>query len=208
MKYRKITAAVAAATTMGLLAPAAPASAAPGETSLAEVLDADGNKFDKNWDDFDIVHRAVTTVLGEKPDSDVALLADGSVTLTAFIPTDRAFRSLVTKVAGSKPKTEKATFNAIASTFDVDTIEAVLLYHVVPGAKINYKTALGADGASLDTAAGAPIKVKVKGKTVRLVDADTDSLNPKVIRKAANINKGNKQIAHGISRVLRPLDLP
>ena len=40
---------------------------------------------------------------------------------------------------------------------------------------------------------------------VRLVDADPDDRNPLVVQP--NINKGNKQIAHGINRVLRPLDL-
>ena len=42
-----------------------------GETSLVEVLDADGNTFDTNWNDFDIVHRAATTVLAAKPTSAV-----------------------------------------------------------------------------------------------------------------------------------------
>ena len=35
-----------------------------GTTSLAEVLAADGTKFDKNWKDFDILEAAVVAVLG------------------------------------------------------------------------------------------------------------------------------------------------
>ena len=38
-----------------------------------------------------------------------------------------------------------------------------------------------------------------------LVDQDPNSKDPKVI--VLDINKGNRQIAHGINRVLRPLDL-
>ena len=40
---------------------------------------------------------------------------------------------------------------------------------------------------------------------VQLVDADPDDANPYVVR--ADLNKGNRQIAHGIDRVLRPVDL-
>ena len=48
--------------------------------------------------------------------------------------------------------------------------------------------------------------VKVRSRVfVKLVDADTDDADPYVIK--ANINKGNKQIAHGIDRVLRPINL-
>ena len=90
------------------------------------------------------------------------MLADGSTALTAFLPTDRAFRKLVHAVSGNRPRTEGATFRAVAGAFDVDTIETVLLYHVVPGATITYRQARQADGAALDTAAGAPLTVKVR----------------------------------------------
>lgn len=193
--------------TAAIGAAAGPASAADtlGEQSLAEVLNADGNKFDKNWNDFDIVHKAVTTVLGAKPESPVTVLADGTTPLTAFIPDDRAFRRLVFQLTDDRPHTERDAFDAVAG-LGVDTIEAVLLYHVAPGATITSAQALQSDGASLDTAADAPIEVIVRGETVWLKDADTDDRNAKVV--VPDINEGNKQIAHGISRVLRPSDLP
>ena len=72
------------------------------------------------------------TVLDAKPASPVAVLADGSTRLTAFLPTDRAFRRLVRDLTGTAPDTERAVFTA-AATLGVDTIEQVLLYHVVPG---------------------------------------------------------------------------
>ncbi len=191
-------------------APGAAARDGLGNRSLATVLAADGNRFDRNWDDFDIVDRAVRTVLGAKPDSPVKVLAKGGTTLTAFVPTDRAFRLLVNDLAGRTDRTEKQVFDAVAG-LGVDTVENVLLYHVVPGARVPYRTALKSDGAELTTAlSGAgPVKVDVRRflfwKYVSLVDADPNDQNPAVNVK--NINKGNKQIAHGINRVLRPADL-
>ncbi|MGJ0223798.1 hypothetical protein ACQUZK_10385, partial [Streptococcus pyogenes] len=68
-------------------APAASAADAPaGTTSLASVLLADGNRFDRSWYDFDIVTEAVLLVLQNKPASPVGLLTDGTVPLTAFLP--------------------------------------------------------------------------------------------------------------------------
>ena len=104
------------------------------------MLAADGNKFDKNHGDFDVVDRAVRTVLGAKPDSPVGVLADGDTRVTAFIPTDRAFIRLVKDLTGTAPETEKAAFEAVAG-FGVDTVETVLLYHVVSGVTINSKEA-------------------------------------------------------------------
>ncbi|MET0999326.1 MAG: fasciclin domain-containing protein, partial [Marmoricola sp.] len=143
-----------------------------------------------------------------KPDSAVGVLADGSVRLTAFLPTDRAFRRLVADLTGKRPATEAGAFNRLVKAAGVDTIEQVLLYHVVPGARITYAQARKADGLSLMTAQGASIKVNVrKNGRVALRDRDGDAANPLVIRSAKNINRGNRQIAHGVDRVLRPINL-
>ena len=40
---------------------------------------------------------------------------------------------------------------------------------------------------------------------VFLVDKDRDAANPYVV--VLDVNRGNKQVAHGINQVLRPLDL-
>ena len=125
--------------------------------------------------------------------------------LTAFAPTDRAFRRLVTDVTGDRKATERGVLRAV-KTYGVDTIEAVLLYHVVPGATITYAQAKKADDAKLTTALGADIRVNVHG-VVLLRDLDYDDKNPRVLRRLSDINAGNLQIAHGIGRVLRPVDL-
>jgi uncharacterized surface protein with fasciclin (FAS1) repeats len=203
------TAVVLAATATVAAAPGA--QAAPGSndragrTSLAAVLAADGHHFDKKWGDFDILDAAIMAVLKEKPKSPVAVLAKGKVRLTAFLPTDRAFRQLAKTLTGKAPKTEKATFKTLAKAAGVDVIETVLLYHVVPGKTLGAAKVLKADGKKLTTAQGGTVTVKVKGKKVTLVDADPDLRNPRVV--ATNINKGNRQIGHAIDRVLLPLDL-
>jgi uncharacterized surface protein with fasciclin (FAS1) repeats len=185
---------------------ATPAHAALGERSLVTVLAADGQKFDHNWNDFDIVEKAALTVLEAKPTSAVGVLADGSQPLTAFVPTDRAFRRLVFDLTGKRPRTEAKTFEAVAG-LGVDTVETVLLYHVVLDARIRYRAALQADGAELTTAQGGTITVQVRGHRVWLKDADPDDRNPRVKMRLRDLNQGNQQLAHGINRVLRPVNL-
>jgi uncharacterized surface protein with fasciclin (FAS1) repeats len=209
MALRRIAKMGAALLVAGALAigaaPPASAHSSSGNRSLAAVLAKDGSRFDRNWNDFDIVDNAVRAVLTAKPNSPVKVLADGKTRVTAFLPTDRAFRLLVKDITGTWVGSEKQVFTTVAS-LGIDTVEAVLLYHVVPGSTITYKQALRANGAALTMASGGTVTVKVRSRVfVKLVDADTDDADPYVIK--ANINKGNKQIAHGIDRVLRPINL-
>jgi Fasciclin domain len=210
MNRRRSFAAVAAFAAFAAGAPMTPAVADdPGTNSLASVLDADGNEFDGYWRDFDIVQRAALAVLEANPDSPVAVVADGTVALTAFLPTDRAFRRLVYSLTGERPDTEAETFAQIAELVDVELLETVLLYHVVPGATLTFADAQAADGAVLDTAVpDLTITVNAMNDRVRLRDLDFDNVNPFVQAALSNINEGNLQIAHGIDRVLRPIDLP
>ena len=210
---RRVSAALAASalalTAVPAMAPAANAKAI-GEDSLAGLLTSDGNTFDKNKNDFDIVTEAALAIVGAKPDSPVALLADGTQRLTVFAPTDQAFRLLVKDLTGQTIKSEKKIFNALVELAGVDTIETVLLYHVVPGKTLTSPKVLKADGARLTTAQGGKVKVKVKMKprlSITLKDRDRNDRDPKVVLKALDLNKGNKQVAHGIDRVLRPIDL-
>lgn len=211
---RLATAAVAATLGAGLAAaPLASAQAhddtarKAGTKSLASVLAADGTKFDKNARDFDILEAAVNAVLDAKPDSPVGLVADGKTRLTLFAPTDLAFERLVKDLTGKAPKSEAATVKAITSTFDVDTIESVLLYHVVAGKTLTSGKVLAAakDRATLTTASGVKLRVLPNPKPASLQDRDKDAKNARVVK--VDINKGNRQVAHAIDRVLRPVDL-
>lgn len=213
MTFRRLvkTGAVLALATAATLATATPADAhgrrpAPGTRSLATVLAADGSGFDRKPFDYDVLDNAVTAVLAAKPTSPVAVLADGDTALTAFLPTDQAFRQLAADLTGHHYRSESKVFTVLATELGVDTIESVLLYHVVPGATISYRQALRSDGADLTTALpGATVEVDVRRPFVKLVDADRDARNPLVV--APDLNARNVQIGHGIDRVLRPVDL-
>lgn len=212
---RLATLATGALLTGSLGLAAAPAQAAPaaphktGTTSLAEVLAADGAKFDRNWKDFDILDAAVTAVLKDDPKSPVAVLADGKTRLTAFLPTDGAFRTLVKDLTGSKPTTEKATVKALLSVADLDTIETVLLYHVVPGKTLASPKVLAAAKADTDvkTAQGGSVELTLQKGKIAVEDADPDIKDARVVPSGVDINKGNRQIGHAVNRVLLPIDL-
>ena len=190
----------------------APAQAAPasGEQSLAAVLTADGNgTFDNNWYDYDIVTQAVLGVLAAKPDSNVKLLTDGSVALTAFIPNDRAFRLLAHDIGHKWYRTEKGVFDKLVK-------------------KLGIRCDRG--GPALPRGARRPHhgqgrpqgRRRQAGHRCRCFDRrrqgqerpgdhpdrrDRNDYHPRVNPWQTDINEGNKKIAHGITRVLRPINL-
>jgi uncharacterized surface protein with fasciclin (FAS1) repeats len=100
--------------------------------------------------------------------------------------------------------TEQKVFVALATALGIDTIEKVLLYHVVVGDPIDSAAALAANGAALTTAEGSTVKVRVSGTTIRLGDKTKKRADPMVLVKWVDLNKGANQIAHGISEVLLP----
>lgn len=213
MKIRTLVATLASAAVVsaGMLAPATATAAEPtGTRSLAAVLTADGNQFDRNATDYDILTEAVLAVLEAKPDSPVKVLTDGDVALTAFLPNDFSFKLLAKDLTGKYRWSERGTFAALVEAVGVDTIEQVLLYHVVPGATIDSRTALASDGAALTTAQGGAVTVDVLSKRfglVRLRDLDRTDADPFLVPGRLDINQGNKQIAHGVFLVLRPIDV-
>ena len=70
------------------------------------------------------------------------------------------------------------------------------------------KDAAAKKGANLKTALGLTIHVAVyPGPEISLWDKDPYLRNPRVVLSQVNINIGNRQIAHGINRVLLPLPI-
>ena len=218
MRLRTRLTALVAATglTAGLAIAGSPAAGAQetGSTPLASVLLADGDDFDNNPYDFDIVTQAVLAVFDEKPGSPVSALTDGDVALTAFIPNDRAFQVLVGDLTGEWYGffnfDEAAVFDAVAS-LGIDTVETVLLYHVVVGDPISSDVAANVPRFTpLTTAQGGEIRVFPIipfFKWVVLIDNDPDDFDPFLVPSKLDINAGNNQVAHGIGFVLRPLDV-
>ena len=88
------------------------AQAAQGNKSLVKVLTSDKNKWDKNGKDYDVVTEAAIAVLSAKPNSPVKVLTQGKTRVTAFIPTDRAFKKLASALTGKTVKTELRAFEA------------------------------------------------------------------------------------------------
>ncbi|MGA0914541.1 MAG: hypothetical protein ACO3RC_05150 [Candidatus Nanopelagicaceae bacterium] len=71
-----------------------------GIESITKKIDILDFKFDSDLSDYDIFKNLLLDVLASKPKSAAWALADGNVALTAFIPTDRAFRKLVKSLTG------------------------------------------------------------------------------------------------------------
>ena len=70
--------------------------------------------------------------------------------------------------------------------------------------------AVKANGANLTTALGSTVGVRVYNRAVPVIelrDKDMNAANAFVNPFATDLNKGNRQIAHGITAVLRPVDL-
>lgn len=196
----------------GLAATVAVAAAAPATASaddqptLADILLSDSAEdgpdgFDNRPRDFDIVTEAIKLF----PDL-VAAASDPSAELTVFLPTDTAFRRLVQDLTGAHWEAEADVFAAVAG-LGTDTVRAVLDYHIAPGS-LPVKAVLASDGAAVTTLLpDATFTVDVRGAVVELVDLDPDNRDPKVVR--VNIGgAASNGYAHGIDRVLRPIDLP
>ncbi len=224
MHLKKAIAAVAAsaAVAAGALVTAPAAQAAPD--SLAGVLGVgnDSLGYDGDRYDFDILREAAEAVLAAKPDSAVGVLAQGGTPVTAFIPNDRAFQLLEWSLTGSWERSEQAVFDGIVAAAGtlgnpIDVVEEILLYHVLPDGAVQSSTVLGLKGAAkadrtFTMANGGDIRLNVYSSSPRfpfvtITDQDPDAFNATLVRSKLDIRAG-EQIAHGISAVLRPLDLP
>ena len=214
MRIRR-TASLALAAAVLAVSVAAPASAATPidgpAGSVLDLLEADGTAFDGNWYDFDIVEAAARAVVDAKPGSAVAALADPNAALTVFAPNDRAFQVLVASLTGKWYGTEAGVVNGLVGALGssaIDTIEAVLLYHVL-GGKVTFSDAKAASGASVPTVLGPTIGIRYYPwiNTLVLVDKDPDAFNPWVVNSKRDIMVGNS-VVHGIALVLRPVNLP
>ncbi len=188
------------------ISPISPAQAAEAElktSPLTEVLNLPRASFDSNLGDFDVFTSVFMDVWGALPETKVSAISKGDTALTAFVPTDRAFRKLVRHLTGKAPTSEEAIAAAVA-TLGAETLEKVLLYHVVVGDPILSPAALQANGATLNSAGGQSFRVKVDGTKITLIDKTTKHTNAVVLLSKVDINKGNKQVAHGINQVMLP----
>ena len=217
---RTFTALLGGALLAGALAvPAAAAepfgngAAAPG--SVYAILAADDG-FDANGRDYDILEAAAEAVVNAKPGTTVAALNNPDAALTVFAPNDNAFRWLVFSLTGRWYWSEATVLDKLVGAVSglvgpaatIDTIEAVLLYHVV-GGKVLSSAVPGLNGADVATVGGGTFRINVGRWFVSLVDKDPDALNPTLVKGGLDIETSNgKSVVHTISLVLRPIDLP
>lgn len=214
MRFRKLIATVVAGAALASAAAVTSGptvSASTSQPTLAQILAAQGPIGDRNWYDFDILNGVVGTILAANPSSPLALAADpNSPKLTVFLPNDRAFQALAADLYGFKYwfANEKTIANLLLSKLDVPTLELVVSYHVHVGF-IDSKTALSVPrGTAIPMLAGGSIRVnpvRLLGTAI-LVDNDPNDVNPTLVRSKLDI-KASNGIAHGISFVLRPVDL-
>ena len=173
------------------------------DVSLADVLGADtsGPEAPKRADgaDFDLLSVAVGRVLAERPDSPVAVLADPTQALTAFLPDDDAFVASLDAALPGRVPNEKAAAGRLRDDFSVAELEQVLLDHVVLGATLTSEQVLAADGVELTTAGGSTLTVQVDDGRVRLLGADGDVA---ATVTAVDVNLGQVQVGHVVDQVL------
>ncbi len=176
------------------------------QPTLADILQAQGGATDRNWYDFDILAAGVEAA------GLTAALDDESAELTVFIPNDRAFQALVADLYGWKYwfAGEQQILEKLVEleTGAPGTLQTVILYHAVPGV-IDSATALSVDrGTPLTTLQGGDISVyPIRwAKTAVLGDQDRNDFDPFLVKSKLDIRASNG-IAHGISLVLRPVDL-
>ncbi|MFC3690517.1 ExeM/NucH family extracellular endonuclease [Aquipuribacter hungaricus] len=175
------------------------------DVSLADVLGEVAGPFDRDDSDFDVLAALVAAVLAEDPASPVAVLADPTVALTAFLPTDAAFMATGGEIFRGRVPQERVAYNRYLDRLGVDGVEQVLLGHVVPGQTLEAADVLALDGQQLTTAAGTTLTVDVRADgTVAVVDQRAGGRDALLVPGGTDINVGQVQVGHAVDRVLLP----
>ncbi|MEJ6404240.1 fasciclin domain-containing protein [Yoonia sp. 2307UL14-13] len=130
----------------------------------------------------------------------VGTLADASQSLTVFAPSNAAFGQLAVDLGfDGDPADAEAVTGFIVANVPVETLNAVVTYHVSPGAQT--AADIAASG-TVSTLQGAEIGA---GELPTLTDQEPDLIDPSLV--ATDIPASNG-IVHVIDRVLLPVDLP
>ena len=192
---RKLSTMLAAALAMTVIA--IPASA-EGHTTIVDAVLADDGEFD-------VLQAAVIAVEEAEILAAVTLLSsDGD--FTVFAPTDKAFAKLAKDLGAEGLKSDGEVVGWLVENVGLETIAAVLEYHVVAGLAVDSATVVTLDAAPT---LGGEVGIFAPGKafrSIQFVDNDPDARNPKLVKGLFDIEVDNG-IIHGIDRVLRPIDL-
>ncbi|QNN54098.1 fasciclin domain-containing protein [Nocardioides mesophilus] len=191
-------------------AQAAPDQQQLGTRSLADVLAADGHGFDKNPRDFDVFDAILARILAARPDSRLAILTQGERRVTAFLPTDGAFRRFGVAVTDHRIASERRLAAALWDSAGgtrrerVELTSKFLLFHVVRGQTLTRAQLRAAAPTELTPMPGGVIRVRIRDGQLFVLDREPASPPARTIPALRNINEGNRQIAHGIDQVMSP----
>ena len=199
--------------TVMLVGLAALPAAASHKTKDGNFVDFIAQQAEKRKGNFNVIGQVVLALAdaGVLTGADVEALSTAK--LTAFLPTDLAFRRLAADVSGQKlwKVKESEVIPILTGALDLATIGAVVKYHIYAGGKVDFGTALKLDtnkrnGTDVVIAmySGGELGIDRRGGKLQLDDAGTagfGSNDPYVTRK--NIRAGNA-LVHGISEVLLP----
>jgi uncharacterized surface protein with fasciclin (FAS1) repeats len=214
VKKKLIAAAAAVAVTATTLGVAGSASATGTAPTLGDILTSDAGAlldYDTNDNDFDVIVNAVVALDAANPGGVefVNTLFDRNASLTAFVPTDGAFKRLVKEFAGADV-TEDQVVATLVGALGAPTIENVVLYHLTGGrvgvldvvAKILKRQSVD----TLLTGASFRPELKLFPFRIELRDNEPDLRNPRILQ----VNVGGQAangLAHSIDRVLIPVNL-
>ena len=174
-----------------------------GINAVSTVINIEEFGLDSNLADFDIFTMLALDVMGKRPNSRIWRMADGFFPLTAFVPTDRAFKKLVKSLTGVSYDRERKIYEA-ARSLGTDKLNQIILYHFVFGDPLLAEDVLAANGNLLTTPRGATFRVVYDGTLLKLRDKDRNRINPRVILDRVNLNEGNNHVIHPINGVLIP----
>jgi uncharacterized surface protein with fasciclin (FAS1) repeats len=174
-----------------------------GINAVSTVLKVDEFAFDGDLSDFDIFTFLALDVMGKRPKTRLWRLSDGYFPMTAFVPTDRAFKKLVKSMTGVRYTRERRIYE-VARTLGTDKLNQVLLYHLVFGDPLLAEDVLAANDTLLTTPREQTFRVVYDGTELKLRDKDRNRINPRVILSRVNNNEGNYQVIHPINGVLIP----
>jgi hypothetical protein len=206
---RALTVLLATATLVGALA--FPAGA--DDANDGNFVDFVAQQAEKERGRFNIIGQVVLALAdaGVLTSDDVNALA--SAEITAFLPTDFAFRRLAADIADKRVwrVRESQVIGILTGALDLNSIGAVVKYHIYAGGQVDYRSALRLDDnrrngtdTFITMYSGGELGIDRRAWKLQLDDAGTAGLgsnNPYVIRP--NIEAGNA-LVHGISELLLP----
>lgn len=204
---KTLTTLVAAAMLLGVMAVPAAATTTP---TFVDFIVAQA---DKPRGNYNVIGQTVLALAGSGDLSEADVEALGSADLTAFLPTDTAFRRLVAEIQGKRwwQVREADVIPALVGALGLPTIAEVVKYHIYAGGKVDYRTALSLDenrrngtDVFIDMYNGGKLGIDRRAVFLQLDDAGMagfGSNDPYVIQR--DVRAGNA-IVHGIGEVLLP----